>query len=109
MSHLHASLHAWDAEILQQPKRRLQAAQRKLKRAMAVPLSDENETIAKEQAALIELLLEQDEVHWMQRFRVNWLQHGDRNTSFFHQFASARRKKNFIKKLKHDDEWVVGY
>jgi hypothetical protein len=94
--------------ILQQPKRRLRAAQRKLEQSMAGPLSDEIETTSKEQAALIELLLEQDEVHWMQRSRVNWLQHGDRNTSFFHQFASARRKKNFIKKLKHDDEWVEG-
>jgi hypothetical protein len=36
------------------------------------------------------------------------LQHGDRNTAFFHQFASARRKKNFIKRLKHGDDWVEG-
>jgi hypothetical protein len=40
--------------------------------------------------------------------RTNWLQNGDRNTSFFHQFASARRKKNRITKLKHDDNWVEG-
>jgi hypothetical protein len=44
----------------------------------------------------------------MQRSRVNWLQHGDRNTAFFHQFASARRKKNLIKKLKHGEDWVEG-
>jgi hypothetical protein len=28
------------------------------------------------------------------------LQNGDKNTSFFHSFASARKKKNHIKKLK---------
>ena len=33
---------------------------------MTGPMSDENEIIAKEKADLIELLLEQDEVHWMQ-------------------------------------------
>jgi hypothetical protein len=44
----------------------------------------------------------------MQRSRANWLQHGDRNTAFFHQFASARRKKNLIKKLKHGEDWVEG-
>jgi hypothetical protein len=44
----------------------------------------------------------------MQRSRANWLQHGDQNTAFFHQFASARRKKNLIKKLKHDEDWVGG-
>ncbi|XP_051218974.1 uncharacterized protein [Lolium perenne] len=108
LAHMHASLHAWDKEILQKPKRRLKNAQRKLERALTGPLSEENETIAKEQSALIELLLEQDEVHWMQRSRANWLQQGDRNTAFFHQFATARRKKNMIKKLKHNNIWVEG-
>jgi hypothetical protein len=108
LAHMHSALHAWDADVLKQPKQRLRTAQQKLERAMAGPLSDENELIAKEQAALIELLLEQDEVQWMQRSRVNWLQNGDRNTAFFHQFASARRKKNLIKRLKHEDNWVEG-
>jgi hypothetical protein len=36
------------------------------------------------------------------------MQQGDRNTSFFHQFAMARRKRNLIKKLKHNDDWVEG-
>jgi hypothetical protein len=66
LAHMHASLHAWDKEILQKPKRRLRSAQHKLDRALAGPMSEENEIIDKEQAALIELLLEQDEVHWMQ-------------------------------------------
>jgi hypothetical protein len=44
----------------------------------------------------------------MQRSRANWLQYGDRNTNFFHQYASARRKKNLIKKLKNNNEWVEG-
>jgi hypothetical protein len=108
LDHLHSSLHAWDKDFLKKPQRRIRTAQRKLERAMAGPITAENELIAKEQAELIELLLEQEEVHWMQRSRTNWLQNGDRNTSFFHQFASARRKKNRILKLKHDDNWVEG-
>jgi hypothetical protein len=37
------------------------------------------------------------------------LQFGDRNSSFFHRYASARRKRNFIKKLKDEtDNWVEG-
>ena len=72
-------------------------------------MNDENETVAKEMAALIELLLEQEEVHWLQRSRANWLRHGDRNTTFFHQFATARRKKNMIKKLRVDNNvWLEG-
>ena len=73
------------------------------------PISDESEAKAKEMANLIELLLEQDEVYWAQRSRANWLQYGDRNTAFFHNFATARRKKNTIKKLRgEDNSWVEG-
>jgi hypothetical protein len=42
------------------------------------------------------------------------LQFGDRNSSFFHRFASARRKRNFIKKLggrdgkpETADHWIL--
>ena len=90
LGHLHGALHAWDASVLGKPKRRLKKAQQELENAMKGTMSVENETIAKEKAELIEILLEQEEVHWLQRSRANWLQHGDRNTSFFHNFASAR-------------------
>jgi hypothetical protein len=73
------------------------------------PMTDENDAKAKELANLVEILLEQEEIHWLQHSRVNWLSQGDKNTRFFHQFASARRKKNMIKRLKDDSkEWVEG-
>jgi hypothetical protein len=75
----------------------LAKAQRELEKAMNGLISDESEAKAKEMANLSELLLERDEIYWAQRSRANWLQHGDRNTSFFHNYASARRKKNSIK------------
>jgi hypothetical protein len=76
---------------------------------MTGQITDESEARAKEMADLIELLLEHEEIYWSKRSRANWIQHGDRNTSFFHNFASARRKKNFIQKLKGDnDQWVEG-
>jgi hypothetical protein len=75
---------------------------------MSRPVSAENDEKAKEMY-LIELLLEHDEVFWAQRSRVNWLQLGDRNTSFFHNFASARCKKITITKLKDSEgDWVQG-
>ncbi|KAL4281807.1 hypothetical protein GQ457_03G016970 [Hibiscus cannabinus] len=46
-------------------------------------------------------LLNVQEVYWAQRSRVLWLSAGDRNTSFFHAKASARRQKNAISGL-HD-------
>ena len=45
----------------------------------------------------------------MQRARANWLKHGDRNSGFFQNLATSRRRRNLIKSLiddngvKHED------
>ncbi|GMJ05748.1 hypothetical protein HRI_004244000 [Hibiscus trionum] len=46
---------------------------------------------------------DKDELYWEQWARINWLRHGDRNSSFFHKWASVRKKKNTISKLQNDD------
>ena len=46
--------------------------------------------------------MEQEELIWIQRAHANWLKHGDRNTKFFHQFASSIKKRNAIKGLVDD-------
>jgi hypothetical protein len=47
LAHMHSSLHAWDKDVLKKLKRRLRTAQRKLERAMAGPLMEENEIIGR--------------------------------------------------------------
>jgi hypothetical protein len=109
LGHMHTMLHDWDKKFLKLPKKRIKKAQREFEKAMNGPMTDENDAKAKELANLVEILLEQEEIHWLQHSRVNWLSQGDKNTRFFHQFASARRNKNMIKRLKDDSkEWVEG-
>lgn len=44
----------------------------------------------------INSLLFQDELFWRQQSRSIWLPAEDKNTKYFHQRASQRRKKNHI-------------
>jgi hypothetical protein len=105
---MHVDLHAWDSSYLNKSKKRLRQAQRDFEKAISGRMNDENETIAKEKAV--------DRTHLgargdalAQRSRANWLMQGDRNSAFFHQFATARRKKNHICKLKDDkNNWLEG-
>jgi hypothetical protein len=109
LSRLHGELHYWNDKVLRKPQKRIRQAQKCFDEAMLGPMTAEKEEIVKEMKALIDLLLEQEETHWMQLSRANWLRQGDRNTLFFHNYATVRRKKNFIKKLKGEgDQWLEG-
>lgn len=106
---VHDLLHKWDHTVLHSTNRRMRTTRKDYERVASGPLSDENIARQSELAREIEFLLEQEEIKWAQRSRLNWLQHGDKNTSYFHNFASARRKKNMIKKLKDDSgTWHEG-
>eukprot|EP00253_Pinus_taeda_P031168 PITA_31168 len=45
----------------------------------------------------------QEEQLWKQKSRVQWLKHGERNTSFFHKSTIQHRANNRILSLKKDD------
>jgi hypothetical protein len=51
----------------------------------------------------INTMLEQEDVHWKQRSKQNWYMQGDRNTKFFHAWASHRRKVNTIRKTTDEE------
>jgi hypothetical protein len=91
-------------------KKEYQKAQKDMERVVNGPLNDETLEQQRELAKEIESLLEKEEIHWSQQSMLNWLQAGDKNTSYFHNFASERRRKNRINKLKDDSgNWVEGH
>ncbi|GMJ14221.1 hypothetical protein HRI_005091300 [Hibiscus trionum] len=56
----------------------------------------------------LNLEADKEELFWEQRARSNWLSHGDMNTSFFHKFASYRKRNNHIQGLLDDaGNWVT--
>ncbi|GMI75496.1 hypothetical protein like AT4G29090 [Hibiscus trionum] len=86
------------------------------KRAMMLKLKEltscdpDEETLAELIEVKLGLNLEADkeEYFWEQRSRSNWLHHGNQNTSFFHNQATYRKRKNIIKGLLDiNGEWVT--
>ncbi|XP_052478001.1 uncharacterized protein LOC128033827 [Gossypium raimondii] len=51
----------------------------------------------------LNLEIDKEEMYWEQRARANWLQLGDRNTTFFHKFALMRKRVNAVHRLDTDD------
>ncbi|XP_072146497.1 uncharacterized protein [Setaria viridis] len=102
LNQVHSDLHEWDRKVLKKPVQRMKKLRRKLEVLKQGSQTDEFLSAQKEILLQIELQLEQEEIYWVQRARANWLKHGDRNTNFFHQFASSRKKRNLVKGLVDD-------
>ena len=62
---------------------------------------------AKKLRSELNILLEQEEAYWQQRSRVNWLQNGNLNTTFFHACASQRKRTNQISQLRNREGDLV--
>lgn len=46
------------------------------------------------------------EERWKQRSRCLWLSKGNKNTTFFHAYASARKRRNTVLQLEHEGERI---
>ena len=56
----------------------------------------------------LDVVLEQERDLWALKSKINWMILGDRNTSFYHILALARRKWNLITAIKNDArEWLI--
>jgi hypothetical protein len=96
------SLGQWSKDTFGSVGRKIRKLERRLKYLRLAPWNVNSEEASAVERELCELF-EREEVMAKQRSRVDWLKEGDRNTSFFHARASARRRTNKIKALIRED------
>ena len=79
-----------------------------MQRALANQLSSSLVALENHLIKELDVMLEQEKDLWALKSRINWMILGDRNTSFYHVSALARRKQNFITAIKNDaGEWLA--
>jgi hypothetical protein len=102
------SLKEWSSNSLGDLEKRLKEAKRELERWRRAPINDYAVGREAVWSFKVDRLEDQIDMYWRQRAHINWLQFGDRNTSYFHNACSERKRRNRIGNLKKDDGgWVV--
>ena len=103
-----ADLSAWNDAEFGHVGRNIVDLQTKLEWLELQPISKEIADALRHTRIELNCWLDREDDMWRQRSRIDWFQHGDRNTSFFHAKASARQRKNFMHGLLDDDGvWQV--
>jgi hypothetical protein len=97
-----AELWNWSRNVLGDLEKSIERAKKSLEECCRLAINGRN--IAREEILKykLEKLEARRELYWHQRAQMCWLKNGDRNTKFYHAFASERRKRNRIKKLVED-------
>jgi hypothetical protein len=112
LQHTLTALHRWGQNIFGILPRKIKHVQNELMNLNQIHGTLDLTQAIKEKELELDKLLDGEEMWWKQRSRADWLQHGDKNTKFFHMKASQRKKRNTIKgiidqqgqyKTKHED------
>ena len=102
-----SDLQAWGASKTHLDEVEIKKVQKGVEElSMAKPtMENKNEFLATRK--ILDALLLKQEIYWAQRSRVSWMKHGNRNTKYFHFKASQRQRRNFIYRVRdQNNAWV---
>uniref|UniRef100_A0A803QCV1 Response regulatory domain-containing protein n=1 Tax=Cannabis sativa TaxID=3483 RepID=A0A803QCV1_CANSA len=103
-----SSLESWNVSTRNLFKNKITALSKAIANLQnSLPMDESNVAQIKVWQSQLDAFLYKEEVYWIQRACVSLLNAGDKNTKFFHYFASHRKKTNTICFLKNEDGEVI--
>jgi hypothetical protein len=97
-----ADLLGWNKNSFGKLEKELAATRKALEACRRRASSHENIRLEHELRKKLEKLEGQLDTFWKQRAHINWRQHGDKNSKFFHAQASQKKNQNRIKRLRNE-------
>ncbi|GMJ07053.1 hypothetical protein HRI_004374500 [Hibiscus trionum] len=108
MTELGGILENWSLNKKKDRGERKKTLQRRLSDLMSADPDEESLAELLEVKLGLNMEADKEELYWEQRARVNWLKYGDKNTLFFYNFATMRKKQNSIRGIKNEaGDWVT--
>ena len=108
---LQGVLKRWNKEVFGNVQRRKEKLLSEILEVQKMIESNPTNELLQKESSLtneFDVVLEQEEIIWYQKFREKLLTQGDRNTKFFHTSTIIRRRKNMIEKLKDEQgQWLT--
>ncbi|CAM8963352.1 unnamed protein product [Rhodiola kirilowii] len=100
LKHCMKELHQWNSLTFGSVKRKVKELKEGIQDIRGRPRTEETSKIEANMTTELDEWLEREELWWRQRSRADWLRQRDRNTAFFHQKASQRRRRNQLDCIK---------
>ncbi|KAL9669643.1 hypothetical protein QQ045_007190 [Rhodiola kirilowii] len=98
----------WNKKCFGKVKNKIKELQEELSKVQDMERTDDSADLEVNLTSELDEWFLREELLWKQRSRIDWLKEGDRNTRYFHQRASHRRRMNRIEKLQtNDGMWVT--